>query len=500
MKLLNARKKLVTLAVASAISGGVMMSAPAQAMNVSQNNVGEVLLFPYYTVKNGFDTVFTVTNTTDKTAVFKIRFREALNSREVRDFNVILSPYDHWGAAVTLPDGTSTPVVRTFDKTCTSPLLPASATMAGATEVGFTNALYSGIYEDGADTSIERSQEGYFEVILMGLSSRSTSTSTNLIEYNAKHVDGVPRNCSVVDQQFLDVAGLVKPYFYTPENVLKGHVTYIDVDSGKAIDAEPTAIENFFDNLAANVDDDIIAAPGDVNPDLADGDTGATANLINNGTPVAAGGDLFRPSQNTLSMLLMANSVVNEFATGTGAATSWVVTFPTKHHFTDAYTAAGTVDQAEDTALPPFSDWFSENVAGDGTSCDNIGMFLASREEDLVISVDNTQFSPYNPTTQTVELCYEANVVNFNSSNVFGSGTNRLTVDTTGLGAARGSSGWAKLTFTEADATTPVVAMGNFTGLPVIGFAAIMRDQGAASVNYGSSEEHTYMSTNFGAN
>ena len=103
MKSLNIRKKLVTLAVASVVSGGAMMAmtAPAHAMNVSQNNVGEVLLFPYYTVKNGFDTVFTVTNTSDKTAVFKVRFREALNSREVRDFNVILSPHDHWAAAVT---------------------------------------------------------------------------------------------------------------------------------------------------------------------------------------------------------------------------------------------------------------------------------------------------------------------------------------------------------------------------------------------------------------
>ena len=60
---LNIRKKLVSLAVASALTGGVMMATPAQALNVSQNNMGEVLLFPYYTVKNGFDTLFSVTNT-----------------------------------------------------------------------------------------------------------------------------------------------------------------------------------------------------------------------------------------------------------------------------------------------------------------------------------------------------------------------------------------------------------------------------------------------------
>jgi len=72
---MNIRKKLVNLAVASALSGGAMMAAPAYAMNVSQNNLGEVLLFPYYTVKNGFDTLFTVTNTSNATAV--IRFAGA---------------------------------------------------------------------------------------------------------------------------------------------------------------------------------------------------------------------------------------------------------------------------------------------------------------------------------------------------------------------------------------------------------------------------------------
>ena len=93
MKLLkNTRKKVVTLAVASALGGVAMMSAPAHAMNVAQDGKGEVLLFPYYTVKNGFDTIFSVVNTSDRTTLFKIRFREAKNSREVRDFTVPLSP------------------------------------------------------------------------------------------------------------------------------------------------------------------------------------------------------------------------------------------------------------------------------------------------------------------------------------------------------------------------------------------------------------------------
>ena len=72
-------------------------------------------------------------------------------------------------------------------------------------------------------------------------------------------------------------------------------------------------------------------------------------------------------------------------------------------------------------------------------------------------------------------------MVDFNGSSVFGTGTNRLGVSTSAVGTA----GWAELMFSEADA----VSVG---GLPVIGFAATVRDAGGATVNYGSSTVHSY--------
>lgn len=481
----NIRKKLVPLAVASAVSGGAMLAAaPAYAMNVSQDNVGQVLLFPYYTVKNGYDTLFTVTNTTNKTAVFKVRFREALNSREVRDFNVILSPYDHWGAGVT-STATGGALVRTYDKTCTSPALPASATHSGATEVAFTNELYSGNFKDGGSEDIGRVQEGYFEVILMGVSTRDTAVSTNTVEYNAKHVNGVPRDCAKVDAQFLPAnIASVQSTFTTPENILKGHVTYINVASGKAIDAEPTAIENF------QVTTQIVAEPGDLIPSLASGTPAGNAEYFANGvhTPDGYAPGAVPGSVDGVSKLLRASSIINEFATGAGASTSWVVTFPTKHHYTDQYTpVTGPTNMAGPVLAGPFSEWFSGTAAAAGTnvstagkSCDTITVDLVNREEGRVQTVDSTQFSPYNPSSTTVSLCYEANVIDFNSSSVFGTGTNRLGINTSGVGSA----GWAALTFTEAPAVT-------FGGLPAIGFSAIMRDAESATVNYGSSTAHS---------
>ena len=470
MKSLNIRKKLVTLAVASAVSGVAMMAAPAHAMNVSQDNLGEVLLFPYYTVKNGFDTLFTVTNTSDRTATYKIRFREALNSREVRDFNVVLSPFDHWSGVVTAT--TDGALFRTFDKTCTSPQLPVS-TIAGAREIPFTNVEFSGALTDGGSQDMSRVKEGYFEVILMGVSTRPTGVSTNTLEYNAKHVSGVPRDCAIVDNLFLPAGvAALNAYMLPPENILKGHVTYINVINGQAIDAEATAIENFRSGTPIN------AEPGGQSPSLANGDSTGTLNSIENGvafaTPYTTGSAL------GVSELLRASSVINEFATGAGASTSWVLTFPTKHHFTDSYTSGSGPTLANQIPGGGFSEWFYNTppLTGDGKSCDNIGLNIYNREEGTVQNLGNTNFSPA-PTTQFVELCYETNVVDFNGSSVFGSGTNRLGVSTTAVGTA----GWAQMSFTES---------GNFGGLPVIGFATTVRNAGGATVNYGSSTEHAY--------
>ena len=489
--MMNIRKKLVTLAVASAVSGGAMMMAtPVYAldMNVSQNNIGEVLLFPYYTVRNGYDTLFTVTNTANTTAVVKIRWREALNSREVRDFNVILSPFDHWGGVITAT--TDGALIRVFDKSCTSPQLPASS-VAGATEVAFTNSLFAGNFKDGATEEMGRVREGYFEVVLMGQLPNTAGTkgdvtnSTNTLAFNAKHVSNVPRNCATVDNLFLPGAlatlnasgggtSAAPLPFPEPTNILKGHVTYINVVKGSAIDSEPTALENFNSGTAQ------LFEPGDLRPQLSDGDLLGSALSVRNGAAVsfasAAG------SQNRVSDLLRATSVINEYATGSGAGTSWVLTFPTKHHYTDSY-VAGTGPTAVNQPVVAgggFSEWFYNTPAiADGKSCDNIGVTFYNREEATAVA-GGTAFSPVSA-TGSAELCYETNVVDFNGTSIFGGAINRLGVNT----AAVGTAGWAQLSFAEG----PAVTAG---GLPVIGFAAIVRDAASASVNFGSSTEHTF--------
>lgn len=66
------------------------------AVHVNKGGIGEVLLLPYYTVKNGLNTLVTISNTTEQSKAVKVSFRET-NSGFYRDaINVYLGPNDTW--------------------------------------------------------------------------------------------------------------------------------------------------------------------------------------------------------------------------------------------------------------------------------------------------------------------------------------------------------------------------------------------------------------------
>jgi hypothetical protein len=495
------RKSLVAFALASAI-GGALVSTSAHAVNLSPDGLGQALVFPYYTVKNGFDTYVHLTNTTNATVVAKIRFREAKNSREVRDFNIILSPYDVWTAGITI-NGDGAKLV-TFDNSCTSPMLPQSATIAGAREIDFTSMGYDGSDQydyDNGGLGLERTQEGYFEVIAMGASTRQhtsfNASTDNVIEYNAKHVNGVPRDCSLVDNQFIGSGNLGSraafDHFEPAGNVLKGFSTLINVAEGQAVGAEPTVFANF------NNANTIIFPPGDLFPDLSFVDAGAGASYVaDDGSLVSVAGNL---DIDVISALLMRRNVINEY-TSTAAGTTqtdWVLTFPTKHNYTDNGGLGGQLV----AALRPFDEVFtkaSNNMNNhNGKSCVDIGPTYYDREERTQIG-SGTDFSP-RPAGGKVELCNEVNVLSFNGSNIYGSGV-RFNVDTSGAGL----TGWmdlrmgpATIAATSSEGRLPLEdAAGNpvvMHGLPVTGFASVLRNNPAEAGNnrnYGVAEEHSY--------
>mgnify|MGYP006197685173 CR=1 FL=1 len=98
------KKSSLTTAVVAGLAGAAGLVNVSNAVNINPDGLGQVLIYPYYTVNEGNTTLLSVVNTTDSVKAVKVRFLEGLNSREVLDFNLYLSPFDVWAASVRRTD------------------------------------------------------------------------------------------------------------------------------------------------------------------------------------------------------------------------------------------------------------------------------------------------------------------------------------------------------------------------------------------------------------
>ena len=115
--------------IATAVAASVMAPISAHAINFSADGTGEVLLYPYYNVNQGNATFIGVANTTGEVKVLKVRFREGVESEDVLDFQVWLSPYDHWTAVMFQVGGNVN--ISTSDTSCTVPSLASCSCCSG---------------------------------------------------------------------------------------------------------------------------------------------------------------------------------------------------------------------------------------------------------------------------------------------------------------------------------------------------------------------------------
>ena len=54
----------------------LILPSPALAVNLSQDGLWQVLLYPYYTVEKGQQTVWSIVNSTESGKALKVRFLE----------------------------------------------------------------------------------------------------------------------------------------------------------------------------------------------------------------------------------------------------------------------------------------------------------------------------------------------------------------------------------------------------------------------------------------
>jgi hypothetical protein len=423
--MMKSKVKQLALAVGVAL-GGMSLLPSAEAVSVSSDNLGQVLIFPYYTVRSGWNTLLGVTNTSDRVVAVKVRFREAENSRDVFDFDVILSPYDIWTA--TLSDSATGPVIYSDDKSCTVGTI-------GTTPVPFTTTAYTQPSAvDGGGTTPDRMRDGYVEMIMMGA---SAATPNSLAAYAIHGTNGVPANCPGLVAAFQNANGIAAVQAAFPEMIpspLKGTFSLVNQEPGKGFNAVglPTALNNFRYLPYVTLMLPPEALGGSVT------NSGYEPTLAATQTPgiyYDAGNDLpvIDPAATNgaaaVTHALVQASVLNEWSrrpqtadVGWATITDWVVTLPTKMFYVDNNTsvyggrAAGRTGLP--TGLPPFSEYFN------GKSCDEVSITVYNREEQSPppSTIVYPPFSPWTPPPSYTppELCYEANVLTFNKGALLG--------------------------------------------------------------------------------
>jgi len=519
-----------SLCVALAATGLLGAGGVAQAVNLSDDGTGNVLIYPYYTTRttaagNAYNTYISFTNTTASTKVVKVRFREGRNSREVLDFNVFLSPFDMWSAAVTPnSDGTGAQVA-TQDLSCTIPQFTPGVPVA------FRNLKYSGANDDGAGTTLDRTMEGYVEVFEMatysllaaGVAVPGTvppvNSAGNVIATNSLHdqATGKPVNCAKVTDGLTGAAG---PEALGVQGGLMGTGQLINPGAGASMSYNPTALDNFYPVLVPNgTNFSIYKDTGSPNPAMSDA---GLVSAVRSGTKVTVSDWPASRGADAVSAVLMHSAVMNEYIldTGTLSQTNWVVTFPTKNE----YVAVGT-----GAATAPFQSNFDPAT---GKSCDSIGLSLWDREERNPNFPSGPDFSPKPGGPSGATLCYEANVVTFNGGALLAS--KNVSVDvSSALSSAAGDkaqNGWAAISFPAATAklintgatsilnfvcnptagacaNPPVLAApanATYVGLPVVGFNVFSYTNTALKVgsvvanvptNYGMGVNHKSITT-----
>jgi len=443
--------------LASVVAGlGVVGSA--HAVHVNPDGLGQVLLYPYYTVQDGYDTYVHVVNTTENAKAVKVRFLEGKNSQEVLDFNLYLSPKDEWTGVITRTETGAQ--ISSQDTSCIAPR-----------QLTTPEAFRTTLFRNDSVNAAARTREGYLEIIEMGdlpspVAAAATHTSA-----------GVPLNCATV-RAFADTVTLLPA-----SGGLYGFNTLINVDAGLSTTVDAVALDDFwFQDLASHT------ATGTTTPSL--NNASGEAHILNGNQVVNA--TFASAPVDSVSAVLARTNVINDYVVGLDfdAMTDWVITFPTKRF----YVNPGVLSTSTDTvARAPFSQkWLTDK----SQSCDTIGITYYNREEKT--EVGEGDFSPL-PETQEAALCNEVNTIsivdNGGEGGLLGAAFTNAQIEL----AAGFNAGWMDIGFISAAADTGVTSLEgvNVAGLPVIGFALSSFTNGTLEVegvnvmsNYGGSSVH----------
>ncbi|MEP7043670.1 MAG: hypothetical protein ABI843_11445 [Dokdonella sp.] len=199
-------------AIAITMAAG-FVAANSQAVSLNPRGLGQVLIFPYYTVNKGQATLVSLVNVSEMGKAVHVYFQEGYNGRDVLDFVVFLSPYDVWTGAVTPISDDGGAKITSADKSC---VLPASDGNGNdfASGIPFSTAGFDGIAfpADGGPTSITRTREGFIYVVTNGdLDPQSATAQLITHVQNGTADGGAPTGCSQLSGNVINGPDLQVP-------------------------------------------------------------------------------------------------------------------------------------------------------------------------------------------------------------------------------------------------------------------------------------------------
>mgnify|MGYP003584989321 CR=1 FL=1 len=549
--LMKSKMKQLALVVGVAL-GGLSLAPTAGAVSVSANNLGQALIFPYYTVRSGWTTLLGVVNTSNQVVAVKVRFRESYNSRDVFDFDLILSPLDEWTAWVT--DSANGPVIHTEDTSCTV----GNIVGAGAAGVTFpAPESYVGAAADGGPTTVDRMREGYVEMIMMGAAPVGAAATPDPfpLARGAIHVNGAaPPGCAALVAAFQDPTKLgsynatafpctnitsgtpdtLRGEFcnyardpapdtqrgWVPLAPLKGTFALVNGAQGFNAVGLPTHLANFRDEPLVT-----LQLPPGASVPFADSWHEPSLAAANTPGVFLDPTDtrrrrIFAGGARAVSFALEKTNVTNEWSRRTNAAagwvtaTDWVITLPTKNFFVDndptnqyagrntgrgnavcAASGTGCVNSPGPAGTGPFTETFVDTSVDPavrrGASCDPLIFTLLNREEQ---ASQGAGFSPGG----YPQLCYETNVLTFNQGSTPSSSGAASILNSSSAVGILNSPNAVSINYPENFSFGWMnVGFTNrarvLRGLPAVGFAITSRDDQSGLLSEAGLVEHSYI-------
>ena len=459
----------------TALAAALAMSAlPASAVTLSNDGYGQALIFPYYTVRaseggNAFNTYLSVGNRTSDAKAVRVRIREGRAGREVLGFNLYLSPNDIWTGAL-VPTGAGARLI-TADNSCTDPAFGAQL------DLPLHSNGYTGTNADGLGDTLDRTREGYVEMIEM-------ATVTGQARDNVIHrATGLVTGCGAMRA---DPA----PTVAAPSGGLWGGLTLINVNSGQDFMLEATAL----DRLATRP---YFRPPADPYPDFDAAEIDPVSVVVANGKVYRS---VWSQPRDAVSATLMRESWMGEYIldNATASLTDFVVTSPTRRlHL------AG--QPAPPFTTPPVGCWVEGNPRGQ-----LIQVVYANRSERTSTSVFSDIGGFPNPPMSICTAVAVASTRNPAAVHMPPDTTRSTLFGSTALGLIGGhipvtagfQSGWltirpasipmptlaslASSTVTTLATGATVAGPHTFVGMPVIGFSARTFRNGTLSCASGS--------------